>query len=275
MKNGFFNILQMLGTKLTVSYYIKHGLVETRVLVSPVCHWCPLRTINSAETWSCSIPVTCWSFLQILCDLLSPADGNVKVGLRETTQNTLPHLRSKALVADARAPAKSPVQRQHQQQLRATSAHNVDNQEVPEHWIKMLKTHSFLIDWFFTVFVQLKKQNEQRWHNLTFWSSVVIQKRWESLERPVLSRAQSLRMHGSGSGEEGLKRVSSAPQLGDQDKGSLLKRKLSVSDMESYVVDSGSSKHKKQGWLPSHGSSLLPIFPHHVIAGKIRCNSDD
>uniref|UniRef100_A0A3B3TKW8 LON peptidase N-terminal domain and ring finger 1 n=1 Tax=Poecilia latipinna TaxID=48699 RepID=A0A3B3TKW8_9TELE len=67
------------------------------------------------------------------------------------------------------------------------------------------------------------------------------------LERLGLSRAQSLRMHGSSSIEEGLKRVSSAPQLGDQDKGSLLKRKLSVSDIESYVVDSGSSKYKKQG----------------------------
>uniref|UniRef100_A0A3B3DC10 LON peptidase N-terminal domain and ring finger 1 n=1 Tax=Oryzias melastigma TaxID=30732 RepID=A0A3B3DC10_ORYME len=69
-------------------------------------------------------------------------------------------------------------------------------------------------------------------------SSVVIQKRWESLERPGLSRTQSLRTHGCNSGEEGLKRVSSAPQLGDQDKGSLLKRKLSVSDLESCFVDS-------------------------------------
>lgn len=82
--------------------------------------------------------------------------------------------------------------------------------------------------------------------------SIIIQKRWESLERPGLSRAQSLRMDGSISGEEGLKRVSSAPQLGDQDKGSLLKRKLSVSDLESCVVDSGISKHKKQGLLLQH-----------------------
>ncbi|XP_051239617.1 LON peptidase N-terminal domain and ring finger 1, like [Dicentrarchus labrax] len=137
---------------------------------------------------------------KILCDLLSPADENVKVGLRETTQNTSPHLRSKTLVADAQAQPQSTVQRQHQ--FRAASAHHhLDNQE----------------------------------------------KRWESLERPGLSRAHSLRMHGSSCGEEGLKRVCSAPQLGDQDKGSLLKRKLSVSDTESCVVDSGSSKHKKQG----------------------------
>ncbi|XP_035516093.1 LON peptidase N-terminal domain and ring finger 1, like [Morone saxatilis] len=137
---------------------------------------------------------------KILCDLLSPADENVKVGLRETTQNTSPHLRSKTLVADAQAQPQSPVQRQHQ--VRAASAHHhLHNQE----------------------------------------------KRWESLERPGLSRAHSLRMHGSSCGEEGLKRVCSAPQLGDQDKGSLLKRKLSVSDTEACVVDSGTSKHKKQG----------------------------
>lgn len=139
---------------------------------------------------------------KILCDLLSPADENVKVGLRETTQNASPHLRSKTLVSDAQAQPPSPVQRQHQNQVRAASAHHhLDNQE----------------------------------------------KRWESLERPVLSRAHSLRMHGSSCGEEGLKRVCSAPQLGDQDKGSLLKRKLSVTDTEPCVVDSGSSKQKKQG----------------------------
>uniref|UniRef100_A0A3B3YML1 LON peptidase N-terminal domain and ring finger 1, like n=1 Tax=Poecilia mexicana TaxID=48701 RepID=A0A3B3YML1_9TELE len=87
---------------------------------------------------------------------------------------------------------------------------------------------------------------------------VASQKRWESLERLGLSRAQSLRMHGSSSSEEGLKRVSSAPQLGDQDKGSLLKRKLSVSDIESYVVDSGSSKYKKQGWFLNYYFKSVP-----------------
>lgn len=144
---------------------------------------------------------------KILCDLLSPADETVKVGLRETTLNTSPHLRSKTLVADAQAQPQSPVQRQHQHQVRAASAHHhPDSQE----------------------------------------------KRWESLERPGLSRAHSLRMHGSGCGEEGLKRVCSAPQLGDQEKGSLLKRKLSVSDAEPSFVASGSSKHKKQG--PTKGS---------------------
>uniref|UniRef100_H3BYT0 LON peptidase N-terminal domain and ring finger 1 n=1 Tax=Tetraodon nigroviridis TaxID=99883 RepID=H3BYT0_TETNG len=75
-------------------------------------------------------------------------------------------------------------------------------------------------------------------------------RRWESLERHGLSRAHSLRIHGSSCGDEGLKRVCSAPQLGDREKGSLLKRKLSVSDTEPSVVDTGNSKYKKQvHWL--------------------------
>ncbi|CAF91974.1 unnamed protein product, partial [Tetraodon nigroviridis] len=36
-------------------------------------------------------------------------------------------------------------------------------------------------------------------------------------------------------------------ELGDREKGSLLKRKLSVSDTEPSVVDTGNSKYKKQG----------------------------
>lgn len=72
--------------------------------------------------------------------------------------------------------------------------------------------------------------------------------RSESLERSGLNRAQSLRTRGLGGvGEEGLKRVYSAPQLGDQEKGSLLKRKLSSSEAGPSVVYSGSNKHKKQG----------------------------
>uniref|UniRef100_A0A8C4IZI6 LON peptidase N-terminal domain and ring finger 1 n=1 Tax=Dicentrarchus labrax TaxID=13489 RepID=A0A8C4IZI6_DICLA len=81
--------------------------------------------------------------------------------------------------------------------------------------------------------------------------------------------AHSLRMHGSSCGEEGLKRVCSAPQLGDQDKGSLLKRKLSVSDTESCVVDSGSSKHKKQGECPIpplYCSLLVPMY--YILISK-------
>uniref|UniRef100_A0A8C2H166 LON peptidase N-terminal domain and ring finger 1, like n=1 Tax=Cyprinus carpio TaxID=7962 RepID=A0A8C2H166_CYPCA len=69
----------------------------------------------------------------------------------------------------------------------------------------------------------------------------------ESLERSGLSRAHSLRAHGiAGAVEEGLKRVSSAPQLGDPEKGALLKRKLSVSEAGPGVAYSHSSKYKKQ-----------------------------
>ncbi|XP_077079512.1 LON peptidase N-terminal domain and RING finger protein 1 [Siphateles boraxobius] len=71
--------------------------------------------------------------------------------------------------------------------------------------------------------------------------------RSESLERSGLSRAHSLRAQGIGGGvEEGLKRVSSAPQLGDPEKGALLKRKLSMSDAGSSVAYSHGSKYKKQ-----------------------------
>lgn len=103
-------------------------------------------------------------------------------------------------------------------------------------------------------------------HLLTPLSTVINQKRSESLERPGLSRAHSLRMHGISCGEEGLKRVCSAPQLGDQDKGSLLKRKLSVSDTEPCVVDSGNSKHKKQGqWPILLFKSLLLLISHQKL----------
>lgn len=141
---------------------------------------------------------------KILCDLLSPTHENVKVGLRQTTQSTSPHLRSKSLVCDTQAQPQSPVQRQ-EQQGRAASANPCNDSH---------------------------------------------EKRWESLERPGLGRALSLRMHGSSS-DEGLKRVCSAPQLSDQDKGSLLKRKLSVSEAEHSIVNGGNSKHKKQGLTKS------------------------
>ncbi|MBN3317324.1 LONF1 protein, partial [Atractosteus spatula] len=72
----------------------------------------------------------------------------------------------------------------------------------------------------------------------------------EGLEKPGLSRAHSLRGQSrpeSPAGEEGLKRVSSAPQLCGQDKGALLKRKLSSSEQGPSFVVVGRNKHKKQG----------------------------
>lgn len=60
-------------------------------------------------------------YLQILCDLLSPVDENVKVGLRETSQNLLPHLRTKTLVEDAPVLPESPVLKQHQHQVSPSS----------------------------------------------------------------------------------------------------------------------------------------------------------
>ncbi|KAI4897165.1 hypothetical protein NFI96_015213 [Prochilodus magdalenae] len=76
--------------------------------------------------------------------------------------------------------------------------------------------------------------------------------RSESLERSGLSRTHSLKTHPmSSTREEGLKRVCSAPQLGDQEKGALLKRKLSGLEAEPGLVNTHSSKHKKQGAMAS------------------------
>ncbi|XP_056136079.1 LON peptidase N-terminal domain and ring finger 1, like [Lampris incognitus] len=144
----------------------------------------------------------------ILFDLLSMAGENVKVGLRETTQSTSTHLRSKTLVAEDQTQnqpkQQSPCPSQHQLRVHAASAHH-------------------------------KPDSQEKFA------------RSESLEHPGLSRAHSLRTHSSTCGEEGLKRVSSAPQLGDQEKGGMLKRKLSASDSGPCIVCSGSSKQKKQG----------------------------
>uniref|UniRef100_A0A8K9USS3 LON peptidase N-terminal domain and ring finger 1 n=1 Tax=Oncorhynchus mykiss TaxID=8022 RepID=A0A8K9USS3_ONCMY len=136
----------------------------------------------------------------ILCDLLSPAGENVKVGLRETAQSTSPHLRSKTVVADAQArkPGRS-----------------------------------------------------------------------GSLERSGLSRGHSARAHGPGLGlgslDEGLKRVCSAPQLGDQEKGVLLKRKLSASEGGPHVVYSHGSKHKKQGGGNQDRSRAHRVVPRDLL----------
>lgn len=68
----------------------------------------------------------------------------------------------------------------------------------------------------------------------------------ESSEPSGLIRAQSLRAHVAGGARgEGLKRVSSAPQLGE--KGALLKRKLSGLEAGPEVVETGDTKHKKHG----------------------------
>ncbi|NXT80698.1 LONF1 protein, partial [Zapornia atra] len=47
--------------------------------------------------------------------------------------------------------------------------------------------------------------------------------------------------------EDGLKRVSSEPLLSGQEKGALLKRKLSFSEQDMVVCEDGRNKHKKQG----------------------------
>ncbi|NXX42881.1 LONF1 protein, partial [Tricholaema leucomelas] len=65
-----------------------------------------------------------------------------------------------------------------------------------------------------------------------------------------LSRAQSAHALNSTKAltkEDGLKRVSSEPLLSGQEKGALLKRKLSFSEQDTVVCEDGRNKHKKQG----------------------------
>ncbi|NXG45167.1 LONF1 protein, partial [Psilopogon haemacephalus] len=65
-----------------------------------------------------------------------------------------------------------------------------------------------------------------------------------------LSRAQSAHALNSTKDlakEDGLKRVSSEPLLSGQEKGALLKRKLSFSELDTVVCEDGRNKHKKQG----------------------------
>ncbi|KAM6261736.1 LON peptidase N-terminal domain and RING finger protein 1 [Porphyrio hochstetteri] len=65
-----------------------------------------------------------------------------------------------------------------------------------------------------------------------------------------LNRAQSAHALNSTKDlakEDGLKRVSSEPLLSGQEKGALLKRKLSFSEQDMVVCEDGRNKHKKQG----------------------------
>ncbi|XP_061439058.1 LON peptidase N-terminal domain and RING finger protein 1 [Rhineura floridana] len=59
--------------------------------------------------------------------------------------------------------------------------------------------------------------------------------------------AHSLNSTGKNAKDDGLKRVSSEPLLSSQDKGALLKRKLSLSEQDVTVSEDGRNKHKKQG----------------------------
>ncbi|XP_029621847.1 LON peptidase N-terminal domain and RING finger protein 1 [Salmo trutta] len=166
----------------------------------------------------------------ILCDLLSPAGENVKVGLRETAQSTSPHLRSKILVADAEARAQ-----QHQAEAKHSALHQVQARTSSAH-------------------PSTDAQHEKPGRS-------------GSLERSGLSRAHSMRAHGPGLGgvDEGLKRVCSAPQLGDQEKGILLKRKLMFSEGGPHVVYNHGNKQKKQGVACGASSQGASARAHRVV----------
>ncbi|NWY61746.1 LONF1 protein, partial [Chionis minor] len=70
--------------------------------------------------------------------------------------------------------------------------------------------------------------------------------------------------------EDGLKRVSSEPLLSGQEKGALLKRKLSFSEQDTIVCEDGRNKHKKQGENTKRDTTL----PYGTIPGDLIDVSD-
>uniref|UniRef100_A0A8C8RK83 LON peptidase N-terminal domain and ring finger 1 n=1 Tax=Pelusios castaneus TaxID=367368 RepID=A0A8C8RK83_9SAUR len=87
--------------------------------------------------------------------------------------------------------------------------------------------------------------------------------------RGSLNRVQSA--HALNSTEklakgDGLKKVSSEPLLSGQEKGALLKRKLSLSEQDAIVCKDGKSKHKKQGETTKKDSFVVcGTVPQHLI----------
>ncbi|XP_029443064.1 LON peptidase N-terminal domain and RING finger protein 1 isoform X2 [Rhinatrema bivittatum] len=73
--------------------------------------------------------------------------------------------------------------------------------------------------------------------------------------------------------EDGLKRVSSEPLLSGQERGALLKRKLSISDQDLVMCDDR-TKHKKQGTIDGDAaySRLSQTVPEDLIdASDFEC----
>lgn len=101
------------------------GVLHMTIIFFLVIDWW-----RSSGTYWINLPSLQWRchtdcFAQILCNLLFPDEEKVKEGLKETANNSLPHLRNKAFMAEQLSPA----QKQHQ--VRATSAHiHQERQEV-------------------------------------------------------------------------------------------------------------------------------------------------
>ncbi|NXJ61006.1 LONF1 protein, partial [Rostratula benghalensis] len=88
-----------------------------------------------------------------------------------------------------------------------------------------------------------------------------------------LNRAQSAHALNSTKDlakEDGLKRVSSEPLLSGQEKGALLKRKLSFSEQDTVVCEDGRNKHKKQGESTKRDTML----PFGTVPGDLIDVSD-
>ncbi|KAJ8001058.1 hypothetical protein DPEC_G00187230 [Dallia pectoralis] len=162
----------------------------------------------------------------MLHDLLSLSNENLKVGLRETTHITPPHLRSKVPATDSetdRGESRHPALHQ---------THNISPHPATDT------------------------------QDATPGGS-------ENVESSGLIRTHSLRGIGPDRGlavvTEGLKRVCSAPQLGDQEKGSLLKRKLVAPEGGPHVVYSHRSKHKKQGAVGGPSGPGASVRSHREV----------
>eukprot|EP00062_Callorhinchus_milii_P008312 gi/632950861/ref/XP_007890968.1/ PREDICTED: LON peptidase N-terminal domain and RING finger protein 1 [Callorhinchus milii] len=145
---------------------------------------------------------------KILQDLLSPVPENVKEGLEESLWISPQHLQSKMLPVNLSTNvACSQTSSSAEMKSNEKLCHESAVSDVPKPIEESESTESMYL---------------RRAH------SVQILHRVEKLVGPA-----------------GLKRVSSAPLLSSQDKGALLKRKLSSTEQEYLGIEDGRSKHKK------------------------------
>uniref|UniRef100_A0A3B3QVW4 LON peptidase N-terminal domain and ring finger 1 n=1 Tax=Paramormyrops kingsleyae TaxID=1676925 RepID=A0A3B3QVW4_9TELE len=103
----------------------------------------------------------------------------------------------------------------------------------------------------------------------TAHGEAAVEQHAEGTEQPALKRAQSMWAGSGGPGApDGLKRVRSAPQLGDQDKGTQLKRKLLASDSgHTPIPQEGNMHQNKEGSVPHRA---VPV--HLVEASDFECS---
>ncbi|XP_003221629.2 LON peptidase N-terminal domain and RING finger protein 1 [Anolis carolinensis] len=94
-----------------------------------------------------------------------------------------------------------------------------------------------------------ESETEESYDNLQHTSMTDLEVTSESVGGSLhrTQSAHSLNSTEKMAKDDGLKRVSSEPLLSCQEKGALLKRKLSLSEQDFTVCEDGRNKHKKQG----------------------------